>query len=195
MRQWCYVGSKLDQEVYERSSDQFGPGGKMLQLLKPLLANHRELIGWFAHYDRAYDMERVDNRKTHDFWAYQAAIALRGDWDRLVRRCEAVINDPPKAASEQKYLIDHHFYLALAHRDLGRMQEVLQELATPQALRARAKDESGFTEDLISTPAVIYAKIAWLHGCEIRVDTPYIPADWLPMDPLPRYDNHYRFLK
>ena len=60
---------------------------------------------------------------------------------------------------------------------------------------SRAKAESGFTEDLISTPAVIYAKIAWLHGCKVVVDTPYIPAEWLPMDPLPHYDNHYRFLK
>ncbi len=75
------------------------------------------------------------------------------------------------------------------------MQEVLQDLVTPPALRARANDESGSKEEFVFTPAVIYAKIAWSHGCEIIVDTPYIPAEWLPMDPLSRYNNHYRFLK
>ena len=141
MRQWCYVASRLDQEHCDRSSDQFSPGGKMLELLKSLPANHRELINWFARYDRAYDMERVEDRKTHDFWAYQALIALRGEWSRLTARCDAVLGDPPRAASELKYLIDYHFYPALARRDLGRMQEALRELVTPQALRVRAKDK------------------------------------------------------
>jgi hypothetical protein len=41
---------------------------------------------------------------------------------------------------------------------------------------------------------VIYAKIAWLHGHEVRVDSPYVPAQWLPLEPLPHYDPVYRFL-
>ena len=195
MREWCYVASRLDQELYRRVPDTMSPGAKMLQLLKPLLSNNREMIDWFANHDQAYDLKRVEDPKTHDFWAYQGVVALRGDWDRLVSRCRTIANDPPKAREEQKYLVDYRFHLALARGDMGEMQAALRELVTPSALQRRSNSESGYTEDLISTPAVIYAKIAWLHGHRVVVDTPYIPAEWLPMDPLPSYDAHYQFLK
>jgi hypothetical protein len=68
------------------------------------------------------------------------------------------------------------FYLTLAQRDIGMMAEALQKLVTPEMIQARDNDDSGYAADLISTAAVIYAKIAWHHGYEARVDSPYIPA-------------------
>jgi Immunity protein 49 len=65
----------------------------------------------------------------------------------------------------------------------------------PKALASRSNDEGGFTEDLISTPAFIYAKIAWRHGYEVVVDSPFVPSEWLPISPLDRYENHYAFLE
>ena len=192
MRQWCYVAAKLDQMAYQIKSDTINPGWKTLQLLKPLLSNNDVLIDWFAHYDQMYDMKRVENHKTHDFWAYQAVLALRGEWDRLIERCEKIIGDPPDANAEKKYLMDHYFYLALARRDICKMQEVLAQLVTPHP---RVDEGSGFTEDLISTTAVVYAKIAWRHGFQVKVDSSYIPAEWLPIEPLIQYDDHYNFLK
>jgi hypothetical protein len=195
MRQWFHVAAKLDQKWYQMEEDRQGPGSKMLRLIKPLLSNDRSLIEWFSHYDQAFDMERVEKHSTHDFWAYQSVIALRGEWDRLAERCARVIRDPPGAAAEQKYLVDHQFYLALAERDIGMMAQALQKLVTPKMIQARDNDDSGYAADLISTAAVIYAKIAWFHGYEVRVDSPYIPAEWLPTEPLERYDDHYVFLK
>ncbi len=62
-------------------------------------------------------------------------MALRGEWDRLAERCERVIRDPPGAAAQQKYLLDHQFYLALVHRDIAKMTEVIQTLVTPKMLK------------------------------------------------------------
>lgn len=194
MRQWCYVASRLDREGYKRRNYTGGPAGRPLQLLKPLLSNYAELIDWFARDNQYLDAVRIEMPKTWDFWAYQALVALRGEWDRLIERCERVISDPPRGSEHQNYLIDHRFWLALARGEVGGMQDVLQALVTPKLLRARKNIESGFTEDLISTPAVVYAKIAWFHGYELVVDTPYIPSEWLPMTPLPHYDDHYEFL-
>jgi hypothetical protein len=195
LRQWFHVAAKLDQKRYQMQEDKQGPGSKMLRLIKPLVSNDRSLIKWFAHNDEAFWMERVEKPSTHDFWAYQAFIAIRGEWERLAERCERVIRDPPRAAAEQKYLVDHEFYQALARRDMGAMTEVLKSLVTPKMIRARANDDSGYAEGLISTAAVIYAKIAWYHGYEVRVDSPYIPSEWLPMEPLDRYDDRYSFLR
>jgi hypothetical protein len=195
LKQWWYVSAKLDQLWYQIGDQPFSPRANMLRLLKPLLSDENELIDWFSHYDQAYDMKRVEDHKAHDFFAYQSIVALQGDWLRLLKRCDKVLNDPPGASKEQKYLLDHHFYKALAQGDMGKMQSVLQELLSSKVLKARGDDENGFTEDLIFTPAVIYAKIAWRHGYEVKVDSPYVPAEWLPVEPLKEYDNHYDFLR
>jgi len=167
---------------------------KILQLIRPLVSNDRSLIEWFAHYNQVYCLDRVEKQTTHDFWAYQAIVALRGEWPRLIERCEKVMRAPPRAASEQKYLPDHEFYLALGRRDVGTMTEALHKLVTPKMVKARNNEDSGYATDLISTAAVIYTKIAWFHGYEVRVDSPYIPSERLPMEPLQRYDDRYGFL-
>lgn len=194
MRQWCYVAARLGMLIYQFETDTSGPGGKTLHLIAPLLSNNKSVIDWFAHYDAAYDSKRVENHRTHDFWAYQAMIALRGEWPRLIERCERVLADPPGASAEQKYLGDHRFLLALARQQKAAMEEALHSLVSPKAVRARSNDDSGYTADLISTTAVIYAKIAWLHGYEVRVESPYVPLEWLPNTPLRFYEAHYGFL-
>jgi len=194
MRQWFHTAAKLDRKWYQMEEDKQGSGSKMLELIKPLVSNDRSLIEWFAHYDQVYYLDRVEEQTTHDFWAYQAIVALRGEWPRLIERCERVMRTPPRAASEQKYLPDHEFYLALARRDVGTMTEALHKLVTPKMVKARNNDDIGYARDLISTAAVIYAKIAWFHGYEVRVDSPYIPSEWLPMEPLQRYDDRYGFI-
>jgi hypothetical protein len=74
------------------------------------------------------------------------------------------------------------------------MTEVLLELTKPKVINARLNDESGFTNNLISTYAVTYAKTAWYHGYQITPDTPYILGAWLPIEPLPVYQKQYSFI-
>lgn len=195
MKQWFYLTAKLHQFAYSVEVPWGSAGGQMLDLLYPLLSDHEGMVEWFAHFEAVFDMKRVENPKTHDFFAFQSFLALRGEWDRLRERCERVLADPPKSKDEQKYLIDHQFFLALTQGDIDKMQTVLQEIVTPKALRARGNAEGAFTRDLISSYAVIYAKIAWRNGYEVKVDSPFIPAEWLPVAPLAHYDNLYPFLK
>jgi hypothetical protein len=74
------------------------------------------------------------------------------------------------------------------------MTEILNLLVTAHEINRRKNFETGYTEELISTMPVIYAKIAWYHGHEVRVDSPYVPVAWLPMTPLPAYEDRYDFL-
>ncbi|NRF69416.1 immunity 49 family protein [Aquincola sp. S2] len=195
LRQWCYVGAKLRLLRFKMKPDTFGPGGKFLELRLPLLSNHAGVIQQFIDADSMYDMKRAESHKTHDFCAYQAIVALRGEWTRLAERAERVLADPPAGHEHQKYLVEHRFYLALARGNVNGMEDALAEITAPKAVKSRSNDESGFTEDLISTAAVNLAKIAWRSGYPIKVDSPFVPAEWLPMDPLPHYDLHYDFLK
>lgn len=193
-RQWLYTAARLDQMQYRRSVDTMGPGAKMMQLMHALVSNHAGLIQWFANCDAVYDLKRAEDVRTWDFMAYQALLALRGDWDRLARRSAAAVDYLRATKSKAKYASDQEFFLALAHQDVPGMEAALERLMHPKLVRSRNKDESSYTEDLISRPAVVYAKIAWHHGHEVKVNSPLVPATWLPMDPLPRYEETYAFL-
>jgi hypothetical protein len=74
------------------------------------------------------------------------------------------------------------------------MEDAIRQIVVPRAVSARANDECGFTEDLISTPAVIYAKIPWRHGYHVTIDSPFLPQQWLPIALLGSYGDHYAFL-
>lgn len=193
-RQWAFVRASLLKRHYLMAPDKIGPGGKFMELLMPLASNHAGVVEWLADHDEIYDLERAEKHKTWDFLAYQGVVALREDWPRLIERSERVLADPPKDPAYQKYLIDHRFCVALGRGDLTAMEDALAQMCQPKLVRSRANDESGYTEDLIFTPAVIFAKLAWRSGYPVKVDSPYVPAEWLPMDPLPSYDKHYDFL-
>jgi len=192
-KKYLSIAAEIDKKRYSREVNKLGAGGKVLALLKPLISDNKLLIDWFAGFDEAYDLKRIENTKTRDFWAYQSIVALRGDWARLKGRSERVLENPP-ASSEKKYLVDHHFHLALSKGDKRGMEEALKVILSPKVVNGRTIDESGFTEDLIFTPAVIYAKIAWMHGYEISVDSHLVPREWLSIAPLDTYEKGYDFL-
>jgi hypothetical protein len=194
MKEWFFLSASLDKKIYEIEIDRNGAIGKLLQLLHPLLSDNRDLIEWYANNPDLYYQDRIENTKTADFFAYQGVVAIRGEWDRLRDRCARVLAEPPKTSHLKKYIIDHQFFLALADHDVARMEAAIAAVAEPRAVRGRANDESGFTESLISSYAVIYAKIAWFHGFKLKVDSPLVPGAWLPIKPLSHYDLRYKFL-
>jgi len=165
------------------------------ELLLPLISDNEDVIHWLANDDGAFDLKAANNHKTDHFWAYQSRLALRGEWDRLRERCETILADPPRGSSAQKYLVDQHFYLALANGDIAGMEEALAQITSPKGLRGRNNNESGYSESLICTHAVIYAKMAWRHGYQVSVDTPFIPVEWLPVTPLESYEYMFSFME
>jgi len=190
-KQWSYVSAKLERMKFQMEPGTWYPA---YLLLMPLLSDHEKLIEWFAHNDRPFDMMRVDNPATPEFHGYQALLALRGEWKTLEERCVRIIGH--SSSKMKKYEIDHRFYLALARQDVEGMEAVLQDLTSPKIAKVRNVEQAfGFTEKLISTHAVIYAKIAWRHGLPVKVDTPWIPAEWLPVAPLASYADPYGFMR
>ena len=44
-------------------------------------------------------------------------------------------------------------------------------------------------------PALGYAKLAWLSGIEVDIDSPLVPKELLPLQSNEKYDDSYDFLK
>ncbi|NLR74326.1 Imm49 family immunity protein [Leeia aquatica] len=195
LRQWSFVCASVEKAYLPLSKNLGSPGAQVLGLLFPLLSNHPGVIEWFTAYDRLFNLDRVENHKTENFRAYNAIVALRKEWSRLKTRCERVLSDPPGANSERRFQVDNQFFLALADGNMEGMQSALQELVSPAVIRGRSNLESGFTDGLISSYAVIYAKIAHLAGYPVTIDSPYLPLAWLDGTPLPHYEQPYSFLE
>ena len=76
------------------------------------------------------------------------------------------------------------------------MENVLAELTSPKIARVRNYGMAfAFTEHFISTFATLYAKLAWMWGYELEMDTLFIPKEWLPIAPLETYPKPWDFMK
>lgn len=199
-KQWAYVAAKIQRMILQLEPWRWFPAYK---LLYALLSDHENVLHWYEGHRVAFfihDDERGDeslnkeNPATVTFHSYQALLALRGEWEELGRRCELILG-LPKAVG-QDFLVDHRFYLALANGDRRGMEAALNCLTSPEVAKIRNYGAAfGFTESLLATHATLYAKIAWRHGFEIEVESPWVPREWLPIKPLQDYKDPWSFMQ
>ncbi|KPW83827.1 Immunity protein 49 [Pseudomonas congelans] len=192
-KKWLSISGQLRKYSYGIKTDSSGALGKQVQLMAPLLSDDYSLVKWFSEEDdSAFNLSRAESPKHIDFFAYQVILAIRGEWDKLKERCEIFLSSPP--VSLRKYVPDLEFYSALASGETDKMSKAIEVIVSPKFLSLRAGSENGYTDGLISTFAVIYSKIAWMHGFQVNIKSAYVSEEWLPVIPLESYDLYYYFL-
>lgn len=197
-KQWAYVAAKIRRMMYQKEPVGHFHG---YEHLAPLLSDHEQLIQWFTNFELPFTEKgffsspaRAVTPSTPDFTSYQVLLALRGNWAELERRSEMFLHDVPRA--RKSYEADQRFHLALARGDRLAMESAIAQMLEPALMKRRQnKDETGYTQWFISTYAVIYSKIAWRHGYQVEVDSPWVPKEWLPVAPLSCYEDPYPFLR
>lgn len=194
MKNWFYVSQCLQKYQFTLQSDKMNLLPKTLDFMRGLVSDNAPLVEWFCSCQGIFDEKRVASTTTADFLAYQIILSVKGDFAQVAERCLQMSKKPPKGP-KQIFLLDNDFFIALSSGDLSGMESALKELTSLPSIKKRLSIENGFSEGLISTFGVIYAKIAWRHGYEVRVDTPYIPAEWLPVKPISHYEPVYGFLE
>lgn len=167
--------------------------------LMPLLSDDQALIDWYSRFEYPFSSEsgtlagtRLTNPRMDEYYHYNTWLALRGDWKQLSDRCRAFLNDVP--AKQSAYQADHRFHLALADGDVEGMESALAELVEPKLMKRRRQEEGGYTQHFICTFAIVYAKIAWRHGFQVSIQSPWVPKEWLPIAPLPKYEDAFAFM-
>jgi hypothetical protein len=195
LRQWACTSARLTRAMYQEK-----PTGVCFTAtyLMPLLSNDSALIRWFAQFDHPFSSKgsvaetRINNPRMDEFRHYNAWLALSGAWGELKIRCASFLSDVP--VKQKAYAADHRFHLALAEGDIAGMEAALAELVDPKMMQRRTAEESGYTQNLICTSAVVYAKIAWRHGYQVKVESPWVPRQWLPIVPLSEYKDPFAFM-
>ena len=196
-KRWAFVAAKLERISLQKEWALLD-SPLVENLFQPwiwLISDCEELIDWRRRFEPYGDLtgkedERLPkgitkSRHNDIYVGYQLTLALRGEWDRLGERAERWLTSPPP--SIKKVTPDTRFFLALAKGDVAGMEAELREITTPRQRRWRGEWQHGYSYRLISDEAVVYAKLAWMHGYQVDVETPYIPKEWLPIAPLADY--------
>lgn len=198
MKKWAYISTKLHIMRYHM---QTGENYLTEELLWPLISDNEDVIDWYRQHNRPYMLGKKvtggdkDDPKNWMFYRYQSWLALNERWDELRQRSEYILSMQDKIKKDRSYLIDHRFYLALANGDKQGMEAVLLEKCNPKNRRGRYEQESGLTRYFIVSYATLFAKLAWRNGYEVQVDTPWIPKEWLPVQPLEKYEDPWPFMQ
>lgn len=122
---------------------------------------------------------------------YILQCIIKDDWKEYERVMPIM---KTKTVKKFKMEMDAAYYEALAERNQKKLEEILAEFVTPKIHKQRNKVHE-LVNEFISHPALGYAKLAWLKGIEVKVESPLVPKDLLPIKPNLQYLDEYDFLR
>ncbi len=154
-----------------------------------LLSDSDDLIHKYANLTHSYYDKSIKNGTATPTYILQCII--KSDWVNFKGAMEIM-----KTKTLKKYpamYLDIQVFEGIAERDKTKIENALAEFVTPKIHKQRNKHHILLNE-FISHPALGYAKLAWLKGIQVEVDSPLVPLELLPVKPLSMYVNEYEFL-
>ena len=196
MKRWFFLSAKasimwIHEVLNVISAEDF---------LWALVSDNKELIDWHCANQLHYEsLEKPDNKTiitSHHFARLQTNRALNHEWDALAADCRRALAQRESFKRELAPRVRiFEYWLALATGDKDTMRRYLLDLCTPKYRYRSFNFESPFSNHFIVSYATLYAKLAWRAGYELELDTPWIPRDWLPVQPLEKYEEPWPFMQ
>ena len=143
--------------------------------------------------------------KSFTTWSYN-------DYDKFIKKGESkhiiqliAVKEDEKAielidvffAKHKKYPfkeMDGSILKAILEKDKSKVEELLNILLLPKNHKRR-NNIYPLRRDILSFPALGFAKLAWFRGIEVEINHPLVPKELLPIKPNEKYENNYDFLK
>ncbi len=148
-----------------------------------LLSDDQALITEYANLRHSNYEAMIQNGTTAPMFALQCLI--KEDWKEFER---AMVIVKTRSARKFKMELDAEFYTALAEKNKTKMEQVIEELVSPKVHKQR-NIHHVLVNEFISHPALGYAKLAWIKGIEVEINSPLIPRELLPVAPLAAYEK------
>ncbi|SFW26681.1 immunity 49 family protein [Cellulophaga fucicola] len=194
-----YLASLLDKMRVEKFNDTLFDFG-LPYIVYPILSDNEILIETYSKlrynaWGRMPSMNENVLKGKDAVWCNTVQFFMVNDVQGIERNLNIIetltLSKLPNNKQELK--IDYDFYKALFNQDKGKCEELLEHLVSPKIHKKRNIND--VLAQYVSQPALGYAKLAWRLGIEVEVNSPLIPKEILPIEPLDSYEIPYNFLR
>jgi len=199
-RRCCNTCSFLDEYRLRRYNDRFLDYG-LHHISYAILSDNEPLIQRYAklRYQRGTNaelsMDEMVSEGEMPIWCNTVQFFMVNDTAGVERNLNIIENKTLKKLpkKEEGLKDDYEFYKALHFKDKSKMEEILEKLVSSKIHKKR--NDNPVLSQYISHPAIGYAKLAWRYGLELDINSPLVPKELLPIQPLDKYDIPYDFFK
>jgi hypothetical protein len=178
----------LFNESYNRKEEYWFP----VQSLAAVLISGNDKLYKIINQRKKINLS---NDKTGLFIRNKALFEIAlGDWIKLEKtytHFDKIYEHHHNTFDDKKQI--KMVYQAFLEKDVNKLNLGLNSLETKTLRRARQKHAN--IEKYISVLTLAFAKLAWMHGMEVEIDSKYVPKELLPFKPLEEYTIPYKFLR
>ena len=196
-KQDMYIYGKLC--IMGRDSRRLLSGGGIIEFCEMLMSNNKEMIDFFIRnldivaYERKKD-EYIKSESDR-FLARTILLALKGDWEDVIKRADIYLNNPSKSSYHKYIYLEFEFLKALALKDRLKMKESIEKMLEKKVAKKMLNDMSTAFDFYLHIFVIMYAKIAMYHGIDLGIDHEIAPKELIDITPAKEYYEPYDFMK
>ena len=173
--------------------------GNVIDLSEILMSNNKEIIDFFIrNFDLvAYERKKDEYIKSESdkFLARTILLALKGEWESVIRRSDIYLNNPSKSSYHKYIYLEFEFLKALALKDRLKMKETIEKMLEKKVAKKMLNDMSTAFDFYLHIFVIMYAKIAMYHGIDLGIDHEIAPKELIDITPAKEYYEPYDFMK
>ena len=173
--------------------------GNVIDLSEILMSNNKEIIDFFI---RNFDLVAYESKKdeyikseSDKFLARTILLALKGEWEAVIRRSDIYLNNPSKSSYHKYIYLEFEFLKALALKDRLKMKETIEKMLEKKVAKKMLNDMSTAFDFYLHIFVIMYAKIAMYHGIDLGIDHEIAPKELIDITPAKKYYEPYDFMK
>ena len=196
-KQDMYIYGKLC--IMGRDSRRLLSGGGIIEFCEMLMSNNKEIIDFLIrNFDIvAYESKKDEYIKSESdrFLARTILLALKGDWEDVIKRADIYLNNPSKSSYHKYIYLEFEFLKALALKDSIKMKETIEKMLEKKVAKKMLNDMSTAFDFYLHIFVIMYAKIAMYHGIDLGIDHEIAPKELIDITPAKEYYEPYDFMK
>ena len=173
--------------------------GAIIEFCEMLMSNNKEMIDFFIrNLDIvAYERKKDEYIKSESdiFLARTILLALKGDWEDVIKRADIYLNNPSKSSYHKYIYLEFEFLKALALKDSIKMKESIEKMLEKKVAKKMLNDMSTAFDFYLHIFVIMYAKIAMYHGIDLGIDHEIAPKELIDITPAKEYYEPYDFMK
>ena len=173
--------------------------GNVIDLSEILMSNNKEIIDFFIrNFDLvAYERKKDEYIKSESdkFLARTILLALKGDWEDVIKRADIYLNNPSKSSYHKYIYLEFEFLKALALKDSIKMKESIEKMLEKKVAKKMLNDMSTAFDFYLHIFVIMYAKIAMYHGIDLGIDHEIAPKELIDITQAKEYYEPYDFMK